>query len=293
MLADVGKRKLLTALGQAFKCSPQQMTSTCLHLHRLQLTGQTKALRRSFAAHGPAGKHGWLYSHQSSVKPRLNFLDGDAKGIPLRKSLFSQLPTSTHPCHGARRSFRDSGSSPPTAALHRGAGLRWPLPRDNREWARRGRPPGGTGPPSGGLGGAAPPHGGTAPPSGPATPPLTRGRCPEPPHRPRPPPARPPAGADVTSAARARPSSRAGSAVSRAQSFAVGWPGGGEGRGGTGPRSRSASSGSAVLARPPRAEAAHGMSVPGAAAAAASTRAPADGQRARLPARSLRRERSE
>lgn len=69
--------------------------------------------------------------------------------------------------------------------------------------------------------------------------------------------------------------------------------GGGEGRGWDGAGSRSGSTGSAGLARPPRAEAARGMSVPRAAAAAACTRAPAGGQRVRLPARSLQRERSE
>lgn len=122
---------------------------------------------------------------------------------------------------------------------------------------------------------------------------------PSPPPPPRPLPANgsrlPHGGGDVTSAARApRPSSRARAAVSRAQTFAVGWPGAeGRGGGGTGQRSRSGSTGSAVLARPPRAEAARGMSVPRAAAAAASSRAPAGGQRARLPARSLQRERSE
>lgn len=45
--ADVGKKKRPVALGKVLKGSSQQMTSTCLHVHRLShLSSQAKPRRR-------------------------------------------------------------------------------------------------------------------------------------------------------------------------------------------------------------------------------------------------------
>lgn len=102
----------------------------------------------------------------------------------------------------------------------------------------------------------------------------------------------PHSGGDVTSAAPLRAPLQPRSPPSPGPKL-LGWAGRGRrGGAGVGRGSRAAPAARAAPsspARPPRAEAARGMSVPRAAAAAASTRAPAGGRKARL----LQRERSE